>query len=336
MKPTVPVPPRLAIGIGIIAVIIAGMVIWGIKHHKPAAQPTPVLHIDREIPKDLIGPHPTPAPPSPYHAIAPTPVATPPLIYQGTPFSHPSPISEATRQRQERALKALAAPVMLPHQTEETPQLMHNTTGSEPIMVTAKPAPPHTVSAWTLIDGTLETGIDSDHPGDVLARVSHNVLDSVTQTELLIPMGSILHGTQGGKMEVTQNDTSSVVSWDDIEFPNGAHVPLPRMPGLDTAGYTGFTDVVEHHYARTWVPAFLKAGIVAGTMLAAHPTYGGYQGYDPTQQALGSGMQSLGGNAQGELSRDLNNNKPTITIRPGYEIRILVTRDLVFPGAYQQ
>ena len=249
--------------------------------------------------------------------------------------------SEDARERCERYRKALASDVTvkIDRQVLETPRLVGSgnaAAAATPIVVTAQPAPPHTISAWTWICGTLETGIESDHPGDVLARVSQNVKDSVTQTEVLIPMGSRLHGYQRGRQQVERNDTGLLVTWDDIEFPNGAHVPLLHMPGADTAGYPGFEDLVNNHYAATWTPALLISGITAATMLASRPTYGGINGYSPEQEALGAGAESLGTRAVGQVGADMGSAKPTITIRPGYEFRILVTRDLVFSGPYKQ
>ncbi len=246
-------------------------------------------------------------------------------------------MSQEAREHLERYRKALDSDISIKvgGPVLETPRLLAaNTPATAPITVSAQPAPPHTITAWTWICGTLETGIESDHPGDVLARVSQDVKDSVTQTEVLIPMGSKLHGYQQSREQVQQNDTSLLVTWDDIEFPNGGHIPLPKMPGADTAGYPGFEDLVNHHYARTWTPALLISGITAGTMLASRPTYGGYQGYTPEQQTLGAGAESLGSRAQGQLAMDMATVKPMLTMRPGYEFRVLVTRDLVFSGAY--
>jgi type IV secretion system protein TrbI len=138
----------------------------------------------------------------------------------------------------------------------------------------------------------------------VLARVSQDVKDSVTQTEVLIPMGSKLRGYQQGRAQ--ENDTSVLVAWDDIEFPNGGHIPLPRMPGTDSQGYPGFQDLVNDHYVRTWTPALVISGITAGTMLASRPTCGGVNGYFPEQQALGAGAESLGSRTQGQLAMDGN------------------------------
>ncbi len=287
---------------------------------------------------------PTPAiRPSPKVAATPTNVQ-PPAQALVMPYQQPhatATMNEDARERRERYRKALASDVTVKvdRQVLETPRLVGSdnaAAAAPPIVVAAQPAPPHTISAWTWIYGTLETGIESDHPGDVLARVSQDVKDSVTQTEVLIPMGSKLHGYQGGRQQIRRNDTSLLVTWDDIEFPNGAHVRLPQMPGADTAGYPGFEDIVNNHYAHTWTPAILISGITAATMLASRPTYGGINGYSPEQEALGAGAESLGTRAAGQLGADIGSAKPTITIRPGYEFRILVTRDLVFSGPYKQ
>ncbi len=281
--------------------------------------------------------------PSPNAAATPTTVQPPaqPRVMPYQQAHATATMSEDARERRERYRKALASDVTVKvsHQVLEAPRLLG--TGSapaatSPIVVSAQPAAPHTIAAWTWIYGTLETGIESDHPGDVLARVSQDVKDSVTQTELLIPMGSKLHGYQRGRQQVERNDTSLLVTWDDIEFPNGAHIPLPHMPGADTAGYPGFADLINDHYARTWTPAVLISGITAATMLASRPAYGGINGYSPEQEALGAGAESLGTRAAGQLGADIGSAKPTITIRPGYEFRILVTRDLVFSGPYKQ
>jgi type IV secretory pathway VirB10-like protein len=283
---------------------------------------------------------PTPAiRPSPNVAATPTNVQPRVMPYQQARAT--ATTSEDTRERRERYRKALASDVTVKvdRQVLEMPRLVGSdnaAAATTPIVVSAQPAAPHTISAWTWIYGTLETGIESDHPGDVLARVSQDVKDSVTQTEVLIPMGSKLHGYQRGRQQVERNDTTLLVTWDDIEFPNGAHIPLPQMPGADTAGYPGFEDLVNHHYAHTWTPAVLISGITAATMLASRPTYGGINGYSPEQEALGAGAESLGTRAAGQLGAGIGSAKPTITIRPGYEFRILVTRDLVFSEPYKQ
>lgn len=146
----------------------------------------------------------------------------------------------------------------------------------------------------------------------------------------------MLHGFQKGRSQVEQNDTGLLVEFDTLTMPNGAEIPLPKAPAADSQGYPGLSDQVDNHYVRTWSPALLIAAITAGTMLAQNPTYGSYQGYNAEQQALGAGASSLGGNANARLASSLNTLKPTLTIRPGYVMRVLVNRDMTFDGPYQQ
>jgi type IV secretory pathway VirB10-like protein len=270
-----------------------------------------------------------------YHPISSPPPVMPQTAYQ-VPRAAPT-ISELQQMRQREYLSALASDIGVKQDngpTLETPRVTTSNPVNSPLSVSPEPARPHTVGAWTWIYATLETGIDSDHPGDVLGRVAQDVKDSVTQTETLIPMGSTLHGTQGGRGQLAQNDQSLLVRWDDIEFPNGGHVHIGDMPGADPQGYPGFEDLVDNHYARTWTPALLISAITAGTMLASNPTYGSANGYNVEQEALGAGAQRMGSFGQEQLMNQLVNVKPTLTIRPGYNFRVLVTRDLVFSGPY--
>ncbi|HEX4211549.1 MAG TPA: TrbI/VirB10 family protein [Candidatus Binataceae bacterium] len=330
-----------AFSLGLITFFVA---IW----RRPAPAPAPPALRDARGDEGWVEKyHPTPAmesTPAPYAPLhtAPAAIAPPPLVLtpqQQRPYARAT-VSQEASERMERYHRALASDIGIKEsngQTLETPRLLatgQTTPNNSPINVSARPAPPHTISAWTWIYGTLETGVDSDHPGDVLGRVSQDVKDSVTQTEVLIPMGSKLHGYQSGRDQVQQHDASLLVAWNDIEFPNGGHIQLPNMPGADTQGFPGFEDLVNNHYARTWTPAVLISAITAGTMLASHPTYGSASGYTGEQQALGAGAETLGGRATGQLSMDLNQNKPTLTIEPGYHFRVLVTRDMIFSGPY--
>jgi type IV secretory pathway VirB10-like protein len=202
------------------------------------------------------------------------------------------------------------------------------------LTVAPNPAPPHTLTAWNYLYAVLETGIRSDHPGDVIARLSQDARDSVTQTEVLVPMGSKLHGIERGSGQVGINDKSIIVVWDDLTLPNGGHVPLPRLPAADAQGYPGLTDEVDRHLASTWGPALLISSITAGIMLAQHPTFGSSQGYDTSQQASGAFAGTLGNHATQALNNDLMISRPTIVIRPGTPFRVLLTHDLTFPGPY--
>jgi type IV secretory pathway VirB10-like protein len=205
-----------------------------------------------------------------------------------------------------------------------------------PPTIAARPAPPHAVLANSWIYAVLETGIKSDQPGDVIARVSQDVRDTVTQTELLIPQGSKLHGAVSQAPGLNLNNTSVTVNWDSLQLPNGAEITLPKLPSADTEGCPGLSDKVDRHLAQTWLPSILVSAITAGSMLSTTSTYGSAQGYSATSQALGQFGSNLGGQSIGNLGMMFQQIRPSIEIRKGTIFRVLVTRDLRFDQPYDE
>src|SRR5216684_2331951 len=205
------------------------------------------------------------------------------------PPTMPNPAAERRRQEYE---KALASDLLIgpkdQSQVLETPRLV--SAGGEPvegqdnsvsqsngpIVADAHPASPYTITTGTVIYGTLETGINSDIPGDLLGRVAQDVKDSVTERYVLIPQGSKLIGSYSNQLIPSQERL--MVRWRKIVFPNGGELNLPDLTGSDAAGYAGFQDQVNHHYAKVWAPALLMSAISAGMMMSDYPTTtsGGY------------------------------------------------------------
>ena len=287
--------------------------------------------------------HPTPAPTPqkvwPPHPVVLTPPSLPAFRPQ-QPMAAPTPALSAWETHLlDQKHKALEASLMVKPPTEngqmlETPSLTasNQAPGSSPV-VSMQPLPPHTLAPLTVIYAVLETGIRSDHPSDVIARITQPVSDS-TLTETLVPAGCMLHGWQGGQNEIEQTDYSVLVKWDQIDCPNRQPVNLPQMPSMDPQGFPGLDGDVNHHYLQVWTPAVLISAITAGMMLAEHPTYGGIQGYNPMQQAFGAGAEALGAQGMAHLGTGIG-IKPTITVPQGSLLRVLVTHSLTFDGPYQ-
>jgi type IV secretory pathway VirB10-like protein len=280
--------------------------------------------------------------------------ATPMPQYQPStqtyvPPAVPNPAAEQRRQQYE---KALASDLIIGpsgnSQILETPRLLSaggepiqrqdisETRGNGPIMADPHPASPYTITTGTVIYGTLETGINSDLPGDVLGRVAQDVKDSVNERDVLIPQGSKLIGSYSNQLIPSQERL--MVQWRQIVFPNGGELNLPELVGADAAGYSGFQDQVNHHYPKVWAPALLMSAISAGMMMSQNPLtstgpYGnGSYSVSPGQMAAMGAGQQLGQQAIGRMASV--QIAPTIEIRPGYHFRVLVTSDLVFSGPY--
>jgi len=273
-----------------------------------------------------------PAPTAAVAAAVPSPVVAPRLATFNAPVQQyrPAPLPcTACEERQRLFAAAQGSAMTVPVVGANTLEL-----NQTPPTIAARPAPPHAVLANSWIYAVLETGIKSDQPGDVIARVSQDVRDTVTQTEVLIPQGSKLHGAVSQSAAFNLNNTSVTVNWDSLQLPNGAEIALPKLPSADTEGYPGLNDKVDRHLAQTWLPSILVSAITAGSMLSTTSTYGSAQGYSATSEALGQFGSSLGGQAIGNLNLMFQQLRPSIEIRKGTVFRVLVTRDLRFDQPY--
>jgi type IV secretory pathway VirB10-like protein len=281
-------------------------------------------------------------------AATPIPQYQPPT-QNYVPPTMPNPAAEHRRQEYE---KALASDLFVAPRGQstvlETPRLVSAggepiegqdigvTQSGTPIVADPHPASPYTITTGTVIYGTLETGINSDIPGDVLGRVAQDVKDSVLERYVLIPQGSKLIGSYSNQLIPSQERL--MVKWRRIVFPNAGELNLPDLTGSDAAGYAGFQDQINHHYAKVWAPALLMSAISAGMMMSDYPTMtsGGYgtgaYSMSPGQMAAMGAGQQLGQQAIGHMANV--QIAPTIQIRPGYHFRVLVTCDLVFSGPY--
>jgi type IV secretion system protein VirB10 len=181
-------------------------------------------------------------------------------------------------------------------------------------------ASPYIIQAGTIIPAALITGIESDLPGQITAQVTENVYDSPTGQYLLIPQGSRLIGAYNS--EVAYAQTRVQLIWTRLILPNGQSITLDNQPGADTQGYSGLQDGVNNHWGSLFEAAllstFLSVGAEAGTSNQENNLI----------QAIRSGAaNSLNQTGQQVVERELN-IQPTLTIRPGFPVRVLVNRDL--------
>jgi type IV secretion system protein TrbI len=184
-----------------------------------------------------------------------------------------------------------------------------------------KPASPFVVQAGTIIPAALITGIRSDLPGQITAQVTETVYDTPTGRARLIPQGARLIGIYDSQVAFGQSRVLLV--WTRLMMPNGRSIVLERQPGADAAGYAGLEDGVDNHWLELFKAAALSTLLGVGTEL-------GSSGNDSDIiQALRRGAgDSLNQTGQQVVRRNLN-IQPTLTIRPGFPLRVIVNRDLV-------
>jgi len=191
--------------------------------------------------------------------------------------------------------------------------------GANPYRLQA-PSSPYLLNAGSIIAASLVTGLRSDLPGMVTAQVTEPVYDSATGQTLLIPQGARLVGKYDSVVAYGQK--RALLVWQRLIFPDGMSLQFDSMPATDPAGYAGLADRVDFH---SW--ALLK-GVVVATLLGLGSELS-VSGKSDLVQALHEADQRSTMQAADQITRHNLDIQPTITIRPGAPVHMLVARDLI-------
>ena len=188
----------------------------------------------------------------------------------------------------------------------------------------ARPASPFIVQAGTIIPAALITGIRSDLPGQVTAQITEAVYDTPTGRARLIPQGARLIGSYDSQVAFGQSRVLLV--WTRLIMPNGRSIVLERQQAADAGGHSGLEDEVDNHWKELLGGAALSTLLGVGSELGSGADNGNNTAI---LQALRLGAaNSLNQTGQQIVRRNLN-IQPTLTIRPGFPVRVIVNRDLV-------
>ncbi len=183
------------------------------------------------------------------------------------------------------------------------------------------PASPYVIQAGTLISGALLTGIRSDLPGQITAQVTENVYDTPSGRYLLIPQGAKLIGVYDS--QVTFGQSRVLLVWTRLLMPNGQAIVLERQPGTDSQGFSGVEDSVDYHWGELFKAALLSTLLSVGAEAGTSNTGNGL--VEAIREGASNSFSQTGSQIVG---RQLN-IQPTLTIRPGYPVRVFVNRDLI-------
>jgi type IV secretory pathway VirB10-like protein len=180
------------------------------------------------------------------------------------------------------------------------------------------------VTAGTVIPAALVTGIDSDLPGPVVATVTQSVYDSASGRYLLIPQGARLIGQYDSQVSFGQRRV--LLIWTRLILPDTSSILLDRLPGLDVAGHSGLQDSVDRHWDRILAGAALSTMIGIAAELAA-PQRGTSEGQIiiATKQSAQDTVNEVGK----ALTKKNLDTQPTLTVRPGFPLRVMVGKDIV-------
>ena len=211
--------------------------------------------------------------------------------------------------------------------TDQTRKLAFLRTGPEKEIYNPhalqRPVSPYQLLAGTIISASLVTGLNADLPGFVIAQVTEHAYDTVSGRHLLVPQGSRLIGKYDSVVAYGQE--RALVVWQRIIRPDGSSIVIDNLPATDTAGYAGLADAVDLH---TWK---LLKGVALATVLGVGSSlaFGSGSGDSDIIRALRESTgQTTNRAGQRLIERELN-VQPTLTVRPGWPLRVIVHKDLV-------
>ena len=224
-----------------------------------------------------------------------------------------------------RALAAGDVDLLANDTTEQTRKLSFLKAGPEKEIYNPHglqmPLSPYQLMAGTVIGASLVSGLKSDLPGFVIAQVTENVYDTVSGRHLLVPQGSRLVGKYDNVVAFGQE--RALVVWQRIILPDGTSIVIDNLPATDTGGHAGLADDVDLH---TWK---LLKGVALATVLGVGSQLAFGSSDSDLFKALQQSTQSTTNRAGQRLVERQLNVQPTITVRPGWPLRVIVHKDIV-------
>lgn len=172
----------------------------------------------------------------------------------------------------------------------------------------------------TVIAAVLETPLNSDRPGLARGIVAKDVL-SFDGSRVLIPRGSRLIGEF--KAEANPSLRRVLITWDRLIRPDGVAIRI-ASPVADAMGGAGVPGSVNTHFMERFSAAVLQSALAVGVNLASTLS-------SNSNSAIYVGLPSQGGQI-GQQLLPSTTRVPTVKVREGTEISVMVARDLDFSG----
>jgi type IV secretion system protein VirB10 len=179
----------------------------------------------------------------------------------------------------------------------------------------------------SIIPAVLETSVNTDLPGNVIARVSENVYDSRTGQKLLIPQGTLLFARYNSSVSYAQRRVQIV--WDLLIRPDGYQVELGGQNAVDERGMAG----VKAEYRENWFEYLKAAGLITMFSLANAQMAGETARYGSAEMAAGVAASNAEFVAQigGSIVSRAMNIQPTLILTSGEKINVMLTKNLYLP-----
>ena len=174
------------------------------------------------------------------------------------------------------------------------------------------------IAQGTMLEAVLETPLNSDRPGLARAIVSDDVR-GFDGSRILIPRGSRLIGEF--KPDTGSGQRRVLVNWVRLIRPDGMAIRI-ASPAVDPMGGAGIPGSVNTHFLERFSAAVLQSALAVGVNVAS------------TLPVQGAGAVYLGLPAQqmGAVLAPGAHRAPTVKVKEGSRIAVLVAHDLDFAG----
>lgn len=202
------------------------------------------------------------------------------------------------------------------------------------------------ITQGKIMEGVLETPINTNYPGPVRAVLSRDVYSEKGEN-VLIPKGSRLigsfaQGVQGGHARVA-------IQWKRIIMPNGYDINVTNAPGVDSLGQVGTEGDIHREFFSIIGNAVMlslmnivmaqevqkrynvQSSQSSTTTNASTGVSSSTTTSNPTQQAAQQQVQHLG-NVTEQWFKENFQAKPFVTISQGTVVKIFVNQDIRFPS----
>jgi len=179
----------------------------------------------------------------------------------------------------------------------------------------------------TIIPAVLVTAINTDLPGNVIARTTSNIFDSRTGRNLLIPQGTLLMAQYNSSVSYAQHRVQII--WDILIRPDGYQVELQGMNGVDEQGMAG----IKAQYKENWFEYVKAAGIITLFSIANAKLT------EEVAKRTSDEMAAAAVTANAEFVRDIGGNlisraidiQPTLTVSNGERISVMLNKNIFLP-----
>ncbi|MGQ2930877.1 MAG: TrbI/VirB10 family protein, partial [Sphingopyxis sp.] len=115
----------------------------------------------------------------------------------------------------------------------------------------------------------------------------------------------------------------ALVIWQRIILPNGTSIRINNAPASDAEGYSGLSDRIDRH---TWQ---LLKGVALSTLLGVGTELGWGSSESDLVRAIRESAQQNGARAGEQIVGRNLDVQPTLKVRPGWPLRIVVHQDLI-------